>query len=169
MEGTIIHPVKGLLNLINIYHVAGKEIRSYNPISITTIKAFINLRNIRKRIIDRIDELKDDKWNVQYINTLCETLKDSDLIDNYSDSLHLYSYNDNKEYRLDMTDRNHKYSLTTDNGTTIIISDIEYSNGEKYRSNIVSLYNLSDEANEIVDIYKEKIIKMLNNYLDSKK
>ena len=68
-----------------------------------------------------------------------------------------------------MTDRNHKYSLTTDNGTTIIISDIEYANGEKYRSNIVSLYNLSDEANEIVDIYKEKIIKMLNNYLDSKK
>ena len=90
------------------------------------------------------------------------------ILDKYSDSLYLYSYNDNKEYKLEMIDSNHKYSLTTDNATTIVISDIEYHNGEKYTSNIVSLYNISEEANEIIDIYKEKIIKMLIKYLDKK-
>ena len=167
MDDKTLHPVKEILNLINIYHIAKNEIKSSRKLN--TLKAVVTLRQIRKKLINKIKLLKNDKWSVQYINSLCEILYDADILDKYSNSLYLYSYNDNKEYKLEMIDSNHKYSLTTDNTTTIIISDIEYHNGEKYTSNIVSLYNISEEANEIIDIYKEKIIKMLIYYLNFKK
>ena len=166
MDDKTLHPVKEILNLINIYHVAKNEIKSSRKLN--TIKSVVTLRQIRKKLIKKIKSLKDDKWSVQYINSLCEVLYGANILDTYSDSLYLYSYNDNKEYKLEMIDGNHKYSLTTDNATTIVISDIEYHNGEKYTSNIVSLYNISDEVNEIINIYKEKIIKMLIKYLDKK-
>lgn len=166
MDDKTLHPVKEILNLINIYHTAKQEIKSSRKLN--TLSATITLKKIRKKLINKIKSLKDDKWSVQYINSLCDILKDTHILDKCSDSLYLYSYNDNKEYKLEMIDSNHKYSLTTDNATTIIISDIEYHNGEKYTSNIVSLYNISDEANDVIDIYKEKIIKMLIKYLDKK-
>ena len=166
MDDKTLHPVKEILNLINIYHITKNEIKSSRKLN--AIRSVVTLRQIRKKLIKKIKSLKDDKWSVQYINSLCEILHDANILDKYSDSLYLYSYNDNKEYKLEMVDSNHKYSLTTDNATTIAISDIEYHNGEKYTSNIVSLYNISDEVNEIIDIYKEKIIKMLIKYLDKK-